>query len=579
MPRAGVLLGAEAGPRGVKKNLRVPSPEPHDMSLNKYCLEVPYEMLKLATNNFDKKEQLGSGGFGVVYRGTQPDGTECAVKALDIPKESGFEEEVRVLSKFRHPNLVILMGFARHNSKRFLVYELLEGGDVYRRLQLSGSKVKDFSWRERACAAYDSACGLSHLHHQNPKVFHRDIKTPNILLTRSGTAKMADFGLACLSEHKSHKVGHFAGTVGYVCPHYVSTNVVDERSEVYSFGIVLLELLTACPAAWTANSSEDYHFLVNSVDGDLVRLQGLLDKNARWPQDVAREIGDLALRCTTYPNHELRPDFTEVVRTLRPLRDAPDAPTDRCQQLPQQQPPQQQQPQQQPPQQPPQQRQQPAAASIAGVQAVQYQPARPGVTLFSLTVEWVQNRDILKELPLEDRVLEYKSFPEPGHNRIFLPPMVFGRAEFEPWLRKLLPEGFLSCISRKHFEITADISSQALSDDPEKYPSPYGTRMPCQFKIQNLSRNVLGVGSQASRCVESQQKTSLREDDLISFCVCEQEGVSPWEPFIIFRFMLCNPGNASEVAYLRDAGPEPETGPGSLDLTLPPDVFFESRHR
>eukprot|EP00913_Durusdinium_trenchii_P021868 g20548.t1 len=114
-------------------------------------------------------------------------------QALDNARESGFEEEVRVLSMFRHPNLVVLMGFARNGPKRFLVYELMEGGDLFNRIHYK--KQKAFEWRERICVAYDAACGLSHLHHQTPKVFHRDIKSPNILLTRSGLAKVADFGL------------------------------------------------------------------------------------------------------------------------------------------------------------------------------------------------------------------------------------------------------------------------------------------------------------------------------------------------------------------------------------------------
>ncbi|CAK0851220.1 unnamed protein product, partial [Prorocentrum cordatum] len=106
---------------------------PTDSSLNQISLEYSYAELQQATRCFDATTRLGHGSFGGVFRGIQRDGTEVAVKVLDVPEEGGFEEEVRVLSKFRHPNLVILMGFGRHESKRFLVYELLAGGDVHRR--------------------------------------------------------------------------------------------------------------------------------------------------------------------------------------------------------------------------------------------------------------------------------------------------------------------------------------------------------------------------------------------------------------------------------------------------------------
>merc|ERR550532_3745752 len=164
------------------------------------------------------------------------------------------------------------MGFARCGPQRFLVYELLAGGDVHRRLRRSNVEAVPFPWSQRVSAAFDAACGLSHLHHATPKVFHRDIKSANILLDRNGTAKMADFGLACLSHAKAHRVQSAAGTVGYACPLYARRRVVTEGSEVYSFGIVLLELLTASPPAWEVHSpdgSKEYQFLASHIRGDV----------------------------------------------------------------------------------------------------------------------------------------------------------------------------------------------------------------------------------------------------------------------------------------------------------------------
>jgi len=302
--------------------------QPYDQSLNKYSLEYSFEELEWATNNFDPRGCLGSGAFGAVYRGTCHDGAEVAVKTFDEVEGSGFEEEVRVLSKFRSPNLVCLMGFGRSGSQRFLVYELLEGGDVYHRLLRSKELIESFPWKLRVSVALDAARGLSRMHHATPKAFHRDIKSPNIMLDRKGTAKMADFGLACLSHTRTHKVELASGTVGYACPHYVTSGVVTEGSEAYSFGIVLLELLTAMPPAVakpTPEGAQEYDFLLSHISAEASSVMPLLDKEAAWPPQVAYEFAELALRCTQY-NQEQRPNFAEIVNVLRPLQDAPEIP-------------------------------------------------------------------------------------------------------------------------------------------------------------------------------------------------------------------------------------------------------------
>ncbi|CAE7604536.1 unnamed protein product, partial [Symbiodinium sp. CCMP2456] len=298
-----------------------------DRNLNDICLEYTYEELKQATNNFDETHmKLGSGSYGGVYKGILKDGTEVAIKVLDVPNEAGFEEEVKVLSKFRHPHLVILMGFARHGAKRLLVYELLSGGDVHRRLQRSCHEDIPFPWRERVGVALDAACGLSHLHYASPKVFHRDIKSPNILLDRNGTAKMADFGLACLSHTAAHRVSRASGTVGYACPLYVRRGVVTEGSEVYSFGMVLFELLTASPPAFMSRKSGEgsgqIQYLAHRINGDLQNALSLLDKKAAWPAATARAMSELALRCTRL-REEARPNFAEIVRALRGIAELP----------------------------------------------------------------------------------------------------------------------------------------------------------------------------------------------------------------------------------------------------------------
>mmetsp|Transcript_51427 Transcript_51427/g.122244 ORF Transcript_51427/g.122244 Transcript_51427/m.122244 type:complete len:763 (-) Transcript_51427:76-2364(-) len=291
-----------------------------EASLLKYSLEYPYAELRQATEGFSNDGLLGKGSFGAVYRGTQRDGTNVAIKVLDAPAKAGFEEEVRVLSKFRHPNLVILMGFARHGQQRMLVYEFLEGGDVYKRLQKSNDGQLRFPWLRRIAVALDAACGLSHLHNSTPKVFHRDIKSLNILLDRSGTAKMADFGLACLSATSSYgmKVQETGGTVGYADPLYVSRGIVTEGSEVFSFGVVLLELLTARAAAWIENlgGRQCTRLLVTAIAENKAKVLSLLDEQAGWPSKMAASLAELALQCTN-SREEVRPDFAAVVRRLR----------------------------------------------------------------------------------------------------------------------------------------------------------------------------------------------------------------------------------------------------------------------
>lgn len=137
-----------------------------------------------------------------------------AIKVIEVDEDdtSGFADEVLVLSKFRHPNLVTLMGWgsgldADGCGRRYLVYELLEGGDVAGRLAKargkSGAAPTPFGWAERLWVALDAACGLSHMHNSTPRAFHRDIKSANILLDRSGTAKMADFGLSGIAKNKA----------------------------------------------------------------------------------------------------------------------------------------------------------------------------------------------------------------------------------------------------------------------------------------------------------------------------------------------------------------------------------------
>ncbi|CEM37162.1 unnamed protein product [Vitrella brassicaformis CCMP3155] len=290
-----------------------------DNSLNDICLEYPIEVLDEATEGFHAKYCLGAGAYGKVYKATLK-GTECAIKQLQHPVEAGFEEEVRVLSKFRHPCLVILMGFARakQGPYRYLVYEFMKGGDVGTRLQKG---TKPLLWYQRIEIAVDACEGLHHLHNSHPKVYHRDIKTANILLDKNDGAKMADFGLAKISHGgEDCRVQQTAGTVGYADPLYIKRAVVTEHTEVYSFGMVLVELLTARPPATQRPGTKEVDYLVNEFNHDIDRLMCMLDRRAQWPLEFARKVANLALRCIMVPE-DPRPSFSEILTELRAISD------------------------------------------------------------------------------------------------------------------------------------------------------------------------------------------------------------------------------------------------------------------
>lgn len=292
-----------------------------DSHLNQANNEYDEDELRVATGNFSKDCLVGTGAFGMVYKGAMRDGTDVAIKVLQVPNEGGFEDEVRVLSRFRHPNLVILMGFARHaTGGRSLIYEFLAGGDVSRRLNRSRKQQEPFESRERLSAVLDAACGLSHLHNMTPRAFHRDIKSPNILLDKNGTAKMADFGLSCVAKGSQHRVNQAGGTVGYACPEYIRTGVITEGSEVYSFGMVLLELLTAAPpAVQRPERPGEFAFLVDFLTGSVDKVGEMLDKSG-WPSHISSwlPLATLAMRCIG-PRSADRPLFKQLVEELRQL--------------------------------------------------------------------------------------------------------------------------------------------------------------------------------------------------------------------------------------------------------------------
>jgi len=294
-----------------------------------FSLKFSYSDLFIATNGFSADHLLGKGSAGQVYRGCLRSGTELAVKVLPDPfAMNGFHEELKVLSRFRHPNLVTLLGWGQcdeDSGPKFLIYELLQGGDVGRRLYRSRTSREMFPWQHRLCVALDAACGLSYMVNSEPKAFHRDIKPTNILLDAYGVAKLADFGLAGTTVHTGQRclnVSDISGTPGYLCPQFLRTGEVTEQSELYSLGILFLELLiNQLPASPGPNGTIAYPLLASvqpHSPGALQRALSCLDPSAGWLRPVADEFTFLSLRCID-ANVAQRPSLAEIVTDLKRL--------------------------------------------------------------------------------------------------------------------------------------------------------------------------------------------------------------------------------------------------------------------
>lgn len=277
--------------------------------------------LQVATNNFSSKNILGKGGFGNVYKGILQDGTIVAVKRLIDGDAAGgeiqFQTEVELISLAVHRNLLRLYGFSITATEKLLVYPYMSNGSVASRLK--GKPVLD--WGTRKKIALGAARGLLYLHEQcDPKIIHRDVKAANILLDEYCEAVVGDFGLAKLLDHQdSHVTTAVRGTVGHIAPEYLSTGQSSEKTDVFGFGILLLELITgqrALEFGKAANQKGAMLDWVRKLHLDK-KLEMLVDKDLKTNYDKIEleEMVQVALLCTQYlPGH--RPKMSEVVRML-----------------------------------------------------------------------------------------------------------------------------------------------------------------------------------------------------------------------------------------------------------------------
>ncbi|CAM8883669.1 unnamed protein product [Rhodiola kirilowii] len=215
----------------------------HDSSLN-----FKYSTIVKATGSFDETNKLGQGGFGTVYKGVLADGREIAVKRLfynNRHRAADFYNEVNIISRMEHKNLVRLLGCCCSGPESLLVYEYLPNKSLDRFI-FDSSKGKALTWDKRYEIILGTAEGLVYLHENtNIRIIHRDIKASNILLDSKLHAKIADFGLArSFEEDKSHISTAIAGTLGYMAPEYLAHGQLTEKADVYSFGVLLLEVVS-----------------------------------------------------------------------------------------------------------------------------------------------------------------------------------------------------------------------------------------------------------------------------------------------------------------------------------------------
>ncbi|EXB36794.1 putative LRR receptor-like serine/threonine-protein kinase [Morus notabilis] len=282
-----------------------------------------FRQIKAATNNFDAANKLGEGGFGSVYKGVLLDGTIIAVKQLSSRSKQGnreFVNEIGMISALQHPNLVKLHGCCIEGKQLLLVYEYMENNNLA--LSLFGPKdgqlKLDWPTRQKICVGV--ARGLAFLHEESPlKIVHRDIKATNILLDRDLNPKISDFGLAKLDEEENtHITTRVAGTIGYMAPEYALWGYLTFKADVYSFGIVALELVAGISNT-KFGPDEDYvclldWALVSQQKGKLMRLVDPRLGSDFNTEEAARMI-KVALQCTN-PSPALRPTMSAVVSML-----------------------------------------------------------------------------------------------------------------------------------------------------------------------------------------------------------------------------------------------------------------------
>ncbi|RCV07715.1 hypothetical protein SETIT_1G267800v2 [Setaria italica] len=320
-----------------------------EASLNGRILEVPnlrvftFAELRAVTRNFKADTVLGEGGFGRVYKGWVDERTmsparngagsmPVAVKKLNPESLQGVQEwqtEVNFLGRLSHPNLVRLLGYCWEEKELLLVYEYMAKGSLENHLFRSeprkgGAAVQPLPWSVRLRIAIGAARGLAFLHSSEKHVIYRDFKASNILLDTHFNAKLSDFGLAKdgPAGGSSHVTTRVMGTYGYAAPEYMATGHLYVKSDVYGFGVVLLEILTGMRALDTDRPAAQHNLVdwAKPFLADRKKLARLVDPRleGQYSSRGAQRAAQLTLRCLA-ADHKNRPSMREVVAVLEEI--------------------------------------------------------------------------------------------------------------------------------------------------------------------------------------------------------------------------------------------------------------------
>ncbi|KAL7091252.1 hypothetical protein ACP275_12G093900 [Erythranthe tilingii] len=293
---------------------------------NDIGVPLTYDIIIQATQNFHRRNCIGNGGFGSIYRADIAPGTTVAVKKLTAERNQGapqFIAEVSILGRIKHPHLITLIGYYANRDEMFLIYNYLPGGNLDRFIRDRARRA--FDWSVLHKIALHVAYAISYLHeHCNPSILHRDIKPSNILLDNDNNAYLSDFGLSkILPTDATHATTRVAGTYGYIAPEYALTGRITNKADVYSYGVVLLELMSDKRAL-------DPSFYMHEDGFNIVSWAGLLLKEDRpedvffeglWesgPQDKLVKILHVALLCTVVVL-DARPTMDQIVQRLEQL--------------------------------------------------------------------------------------------------------------------------------------------------------------------------------------------------------------------------------------------------------------------
>ncbi|XP_021758320.1 wall-associated receptor kinase-like 14 [Chenopodium quinoa] len=290
----------------------------------------PYKEIERATNGFSEKQRLGTGAYGTVYAGRLHDNDYVAIKKIKHRDPDSIEQvmnEIKLLSSVSHPNLVRLLGCCIEGGEQILVYEYMPNGTLSEHLQRERESGKALPWTVRLTIASETAQAISYLHSAiHPPIYHRDIKSSNILLDFKYQSKVADFGLSRLGMMElSHISTAPQGTPGYVDPQYHQNYHLSDKSDVYSFGVVLVEIITAMKVVDFSRPHTEINLAALAVDRiGKGRIDEIIDPYLElhrdaWTLASVHKVAELAFRCLAY-HRDMRPTMMEVAHELEQIR-------------------------------------------------------------------------------------------------------------------------------------------------------------------------------------------------------------------------------------------------------------------